>query len=48
MNVREQNKYLFQVVIPAAIKAALSKPMTDAEKKSAEELKRIYDGPAER
>jgi hypothetical protein len=48
MNVREQNKYLFQVVIPAAVKAAISKPMTEAERKSAEELKRIYDSPAVR
>jgi len=47
MNLREQNKFLFQVVIPAAVKAAISRPMTDAERKSVEKLKRIYDSPAE-
>lgn len=44
-NIKEQTKYCREVVIPAAMQAHLSKPMTEAERKTAEEYKRIFDGP---
>jgi hypothetical protein len=37
-------KFVREKVLPAAIRAALAKPMTDEDKLYIEELKRIYDG----
>jgi hypothetical protein len=37
-------KFVREQVLPAAIRAALAKPMTEDERKTAEEYKRIFDG----
>lgn len=38
-------KFIDEVVKPAAIKAALARPMTEAERKSMEEYVRIFNDP---
>jgi hypothetical protein len=45
--IKEQTIFCREVVIPAAVKAALARSMTEAEQKFVEDLKRIYDGDEE-